>query len=121
MTVHGHGRRGARTPTYQCWLSMRARVLNPRHARYADYGGRGIAIDPRWSTFAGFLSDLGERPEDHTLDRIDPSGPYAPDNCRWADRSTQNRNRRRQQLAHCRCGYFAPHGCPCQGEREEAW
>ena len=26
---------------------------------------------------------------------------------------------RRQQLAHCRCGYFAPHGCPCQGEEGE--
>jgi hypothetical protein len=113
---HGHGRRGHRTPTYQCWLSMRARCWNPRHARYADYGGRGIVIDPRWWTFTGFLTDMGERPEGHTLDRIDSSGPYAPGNCRWADASLQNRNRRRQQLRHCACGYFAPHGCPCQGE-----
>ena len=51
MTIHGHGRRGGRTPTYDTWLSMRQRCWNPRHARYADYGGRGITIDPRWSAF----------------------------------------------------------------------
>jgi hypothetical protein len=95
---------------------MRARCWNPRHARYADYGGRWILIDPRWWSFVDFLADMGERPEEHTLDRIDKNGPYAPGNCRWATLSEQNRNRRRQQLRHCACGFFAPHGCPCQGE-----
>jgi hypothetical protein len=120
VTRHGHCRRGLRTPTYDSWLSMRQRCGNPRHARFSDYGGRGISIDPRWATFLGFLTDMGERPPGTTLDRRDKDGPYSPSNCRWATLSQQNRNRRRRQLRHCHCGYFAPHACPCQGSDHEA-
>jgi hypothetical protein len=113
-TRHGHGRRGRRSPTYNCWLSMRARCLNPKHAHWADYGGRGITIDPRWSSYEAFLADMGERPEGRTLDRIDGAAGYTLGNCRWATESEQNRNRRRQR--RCSCGYFAPHTGPCQGQ-----
>ena len=119
MTHHGHSRRGQRTATYETWRSMRQRCWNPRHLHFAEYGGRGITIDERWWTFRGFLADMGERPAGTTLDRLDKDGPYAPGNCRWATPSEQNRNRRRQPVQHCSCGYFASHRCPCQGEREE--
>jgi hypothetical protein len=117
---HGHSRRGQRTTTYDTWRSMRQRCWNPRHARFADYGGRGITIDERWWTFRGFLADMGERPASTTLDRCDKDGPYAPGNCRWATLSQQNRNRRQQLLHHCSCGFFAPHACPCQGRDRDA-
>ncbi len=120
MTRPGHNRRGRRTATYNSWLGMRQRCWNPRHAHYPDYGGRGITITERWWTFRGFLADMGERPEGATLDRLDGDGPYAPGNCRWATASAQNRNRRPQRLQHCSCGYFAPHGCPCQGRDGDA-
>jgi hypothetical protein len=75
---------------------MIQRVTNPRHPRFAAYGGRGISISPDWrASYPTFLRDVGPRPEGHTLDRIDVDGNYVPGNVRWATPLQQRHNQRR--------------------------
>ena len=69
------------------------RCHNPNNSSYRRYGARGVYVCDRWRIdFMAFLSDMGERPLGMTLDRINPLGPYAPDNCRWATIQEQRKN-----------------------------
>lgn len=96
---HGHVPRknGQRSPspTYRSWGAMITRCSNPNVENYVRYGGRGITVCQRWRDFANFLADMGERPEDTSIDRIDVNGDYEPGNCRWATAEQQRANRRR--------------------------
>ncbi len=74
---------------------MRARCNDPNHISYHNYGARGIRVCARWDDFWLFVSDMGERPDDFTIDRVNSDDDYTPDNCVWASRSDQNKNRRR--------------------------
>jgi hypothetical protein len=85
-----------KSPTYTSWRCMIQRVTNPKHPRFAAYGGRGIVICADWrASYATFLRDVGQRPEGTTLDRINVDGDYVPGNVRWADAVTQRANQRR--------------------------
>lgn len=93
-------------PARISWRAMRERCLSPKHKFYALYGGRGITVCPQWATFAGFLADMGPRPDGTTLDRIDPNGNYEPGNVRWATKEEQRANRRPRELpTHCSKGH----------------
>jgi hypothetical protein len=90
--------RSAYPKGYSSWVAMRSRTRNSNATDYKYYGGKGIVVDPSWDDFSVFLRDMGERPEGHTLDRIDNSKGYCKENCRWATRAEQQHNTRRTKL-----------------------
>lgn len=81
------------TATYKSWQSMKGRCKNPNNPAYSKYGAKGIKVCARWNDFENFYSDMGNRPQGSSIDRINSNGNYEPSNCRWADRQTQNMNR----------------------------
>lgn len=90
---HGCRTKGHKTGAYKSWLEMKTRCTNEKHQSYQRYGAKGIAICDRWlDHFENFLSDMGERPTGMSIDRIDSTRDYYPENCRWADVITQARN-----------------------------
>jgi ribosomal protein S25 len=86
------------TLTYSRWKSMIARCYQTNADAYYRYGGRGITVCDQWrESFAAFLADMGECPsKEMTVERRDNDLGYTPDNCMWATKAEQNRNR-----SHC--------------------
>lgn len=85
-----HGMYG--TPTYKSWSEMKSRCKKPSHSKTNCY--EGVTYCSEWEDFTNFFRDMGIRPKETTLDRVNPYGNYEPSNCRWADIITQENNRR---------------------------
>lgn len=82
-------------PEYTVWCGMKERCYNPKTSYYYLYGGKGVTVCDRWLGefgFRNFYEDMGKRPKNFLIDRINPDGNYEPSNCRWVDAETSARN-----------------------------
>jgi hypothetical protein len=99
-TIHGAAKKTT-LHLYRIWRAMRARCYTETCDMFHAYGALGVAICDEWrespmefvtwALSSGYADGL-------SIDRIDPTGNYAPSNCRWATAIEQGRNRRHNRM-----------------------
>ncbi len=97
---HGHTKNKELSQIYISWKNMKARCINPNNSSYENYGGREIAVCERWmNSFAQFTKDMGEHPgSGYSIHRVNNNKGYCRENCRWATKKEQARNKRNNKL-----------------------
>ena len=91
----------SRSRVYNIWKHIKARCDSPNSTNYPGYGGRGIKICDEWrNSFESFYSWAMSNgySEELSIDRIDVNGNYEPNNCRWANATMQQNNKRNNRI-----------------------
>lgn len=95
-TTHGMSKSKTGNRLYGIWSGVKDRCNNTKSKYYERYGAKGIFICPEWNndymSFHNWSIQNGYA-DNLTLDRIDNSKGYCPDNCRWVDYEIQENNR----------------------------
>lgn len=81
---------------------MISRCEDPKNKSYYNYGVKGISVCEEWhsvSVFAEWAYNNGYKEnEGLSIERLDSSKGYCPENCVWADRKTQNNHTSRNHM-----------------------
>jgi len=95
------------TRFYNTWRGMKERSTKKDHALHKYYWDKGVRLYKEWYIFNNFKKDMyksflkhvekhGEK--NTTIERIDNSGGYNPDNCKWATNQEQWKNKDNSRL-----------------------
>lgn len=82
---------------YTVWQGMVGRCHHVKNKDYSRYGAKGIHVCDRWlghDGYGNFCADMGPRPKGYSIDRIDGTKGYSPENCRWASPKQQVLNQK---------------------------
>ena len=81
---HGEGHDN-KTRLYSIWCGMRQRCNNPNRTAYNLYGGKGVKVCDEWNDYLKFKewATTHGYADNLSIDRIDSSKGYYPENCRW--------------------------------------
>ena len=82
---------------WSTWRNMRDRCNRKSNQDYKYYGGKGIIVEDIWIDYLEFkkwsILNSYEPNKNLQIDRVDSNKNYSPDNCRWVDAKTNQRNR----------------------------
>jgi hypothetical protein len=98
--THGQAK-GNQTRIYKIYHGIKNRCLKEREPSYKKYGAKGITICDEWkNSFEAFYewAISNGYADNLSIDRIDGTKGYSPDNCRWASFEVQNNNTSRNHL-----------------------
>lgn len=77
--------------------------IKQKHTKYKNYGGKGIKVCENWKHQEGFINfynwaiNNGYN-ETLTLDRIDNTKDYCPENCRWSTSKFQSNHKTNNRI-----------------------
>lgn len=88
---------------FNCYVNMKTRCYNKNYYLFKHYGGKGITVCDDWlgkygfNNFRKWAFENGYN-DDLSIDRIDNSKSYCPENCRWVTMTIQQNNRTNNRM-----------------------